>query len=74
MQVLRKPLNYMLLNLSVADILNATIGGAISTAANAAGKFYLGKIWCNTYAFLVGTFGEFAVIIVFKQSDTGHGI
>lgn len=49
----------MLLNLSVADFLSATVGGTISTMANAAGKFYLGRVWCLTGAFLVGTFGKY---------------
>lgn len=56
---LRKPLNYIIVNLSVADFLVSLIGGTISFLTNAHGYFFLGVWACVLEGFAVTFFGEF---------------
>ncbi|CAK8681195.1 unnamed protein product [Clavelina lepadiformis] len=44
---LRKPINYLIVNLAVADLANASIGCTIPIFTNAVGYFYLGKYVCQ---------------------------
>lgn len=55
---LRKPLNYIIVNLSVADFLVSLIGGTISFLTNARGYFFLGVWACVLEGFAVTFFGE----------------
>ena len=57
---LRQPLNYIIVNLSVADFLVSLIGGTISFLTNACGYFFLGKWACVLEGFAVTFFGESA--------------
>lgn len=55
---LRKPLNYIIVNLSVADFLVSLTGGTISFLTNARGYFFLGVWACVLEGFAVTFFGE----------------
>ncbi|KAM5142443.1 opsin-VA-like [Mantella aurantiaca] len=58
---LRQPLNYIIVNLSVADFLVSIIGGSISIATNSRGYFYLGPWACVVEGFAVTFFGIVAL-------------
>ncbi|OCT69980.1 vertebrate ancient opsin [Xenopus laevis] len=58
---LRQPLNYIIVNLSVADFLVSVIGGTISIATNSKGYFYLGSWACVLEGFAVTFFGIVAL-------------
>ncbi|XP_028844935.1 vertebrate ancient long opsin b [Denticeps clupeoides] len=58
---LRKPLNYIIVNLSVADFLVSLIGGTISFLTNAKGYFFLGNWACVLEGFAVTYFGIVAL-------------
>ncbi|KAJ8373091.1 hypothetical protein AAFF_G00271460 [Aldrovandia affinis] len=53
---LRQPLNYIIVNLSVADFLVSLIGGTISFLTNANGYFFLGNWACVLEGFAVTYF------------------
>lgn len=55
---LRKPLNYIIVNLSVADFLVSMTGGTISFLTNARGFFFLGVWACVLEGFAVTFFGK----------------
>lgn len=55
---LRQPLNYIIVNLSVADFLVSIVGGSISIATNSRGYFYLGPWACVVEGFAVTFFGK----------------
>ncbi|XP_010219919.1 PREDICTED: vertebrate ancient opsin-like [Tinamus guttatus] len=54
---LRQPINYMIVNLSVADFLVSLTGGTISFLANLRGYFYMGHWTCVLEGFAVTFFG-----------------
>lgn len=56
---LRQPLNYIIVNLSVADFCLSLVGGTISFLTNARGYFFLGRWACVLEGFAVTFFGEF---------------
>ncbi|XP_072280187.1 opsin-VA-like isoform X3 [Pyxicephalus adspersus] len=58
---LRQPLNYIIVNLSVADFLVSIVGGTISIATNSKGYFYLGPWACVVEGFAVTFFGIVAL-------------
>ncbi|KAG8435304.1 hypothetical protein GDO86_013311 [Hymenochirus boettgeri] len=58
---LRQPLNYIIVNLSLADFLVSVIGGTISIATNSKGYFYLGSWACVLEGFAVTFFGIVAL-------------
>ncbi|XP_053306932.1 opsin-VA-like [Spea bombifrons] len=58
---LRQPLNYIIVNMSVADFLVSLIGGSISIATNSKGYFYLGSWACVLEGFAVTFFGIVAL-------------
>ncbi|XP_076854656.1 vertebrate ancient long opsin b [Brachyhypopomus gauderio] len=58
---LRQPLNYIIVNLSVADFLVSLIGGTISFLTNSRGYFFLGKWACVLEGFAVTFFGIVAL-------------
>ncbi|KAI2658396.1 Opsin-VA [Labeo rohita] len=58
---LRKPLNYIIVNLSVADFLVSMTGGTISFLTNARGYFFLGVWACVLEGFAVTFFGIVAL-------------
>ncbi|NP_001165363.1 VA opsin [Xenopus laevis] len=58
---LRQPLNYIIVNLSMADFLVSIIGGTISIATNSRGYFYLGSWACVLEGFAVTFFGIVAL-------------
>lgn len=60
---LRQPLNYIIVNLSIADFLVSLTGGLISFLTNAKGYFFLGPWACVLEGFAVTYFG--------KSRDTG---
>lgn len=55
---LRQPLNYIIVNLSVADLCLSLFGGTISFLTNARGYFFLGRWACVLEGFAVTFFGE----------------
>ncbi|XP_067285204.1 vertebrate ancient long opsin b isoform X2 [Pseudorasbora parva] len=58
---LRKPLNYIIVNLSVADFLVSLTGGTISFLTNSRGYFFLGVWACVLEGFAVTFFGIVAM-------------
>lgn len=56
---LRQPLNYIIVNLSIADFLVSLTGGVISFLTNARGYFFLGRWACVLEGFAVTFFGKF---------------
>ncbi|XP_066534432.1 vertebrate ancient long opsin a isoform X2 [Hoplias malabaricus] len=58
---LRQPLNYIIVNLSLADFLVSLIGGTISVATNYHGYFFLGRWACVLEGFAVTFFGIVAL-------------
>ncbi|TNN34932.1 Vertebrate ancient opsin [Liparis tanakae] len=53
---LRQPLNYIIVNLAIADFLVSLTGGVISFLTNAKGYFFLGKWACVLEGFAVTFF------------------
>ncbi|XP_034993694.1 vertebrate ancient opsin [Zootoca vivipara] len=58
---LRQPLNYVIVNLSVADFLVSLIGGTISFLTNLKGYFFMGHWACVLEGFAVTFFGIVAL-------------
>ncbi|XP_068597423.1 opsin-VA-like [Brachionichthys hirsutus] len=58
---LRQPLNYIIVNLSLADFLVSLSGGVISFMTNAKGYFFLGRGACVLEGFAVTFFGIVAL-------------
>ncbi|XP_071780886.1 vertebrate ancient long opsin a [Centroberyx gerrardi] len=58
---LRQPLNYIIVNLAIADFLVSLTGGVISFLTNARGYFFLGKWACVLEGFAVTFFGIVAL-------------
>nr|XP_029525620.1 vertebrate ancient opsin [Oncorhynchus nerka] len=58
---LRQPLNYIIVNLSLADFLVSLTGGTISFLTNAKGYFFLGNWACVLEGFAVTYFGIVAM-------------
>ncbi|KAI7806040.1 vertebrate ancient long opsin [Triplophysa rosa] len=58
---LRQPLNYIIVNLSLADFLVSLTGGVISCATNYHGYFFLGQWACVLEGFAVTFFGIVAL-------------
>lgn len=56
---LRQPLNYIIVNLAIADFLVSLTGGLISFLTNARGFFFLGRWACVLEGFAVTFFGRF---------------
>uniref|UniRef100_A0AAY4EEN4 G-protein coupled receptors family 1 profile domain-containing protein n=1 Tax=Denticeps clupeoides TaxID=299321 RepID=A0AAY4EEN4_9TELE len=61
---LRQPLNYALVNLAVADLGCAALGGVPTVVTTAMGYFSLGRIGCVLEAFAVAFFGIAALCSV----------
>lgn len=55
---LRKPLNFVIVNLSVADFFMSLIGGTLSIVTNYRGYFFLGSWACVLEGFAVTFFGK----------------
>ncbi|KAG7246884.1 hypothetical protein CRUP_038079, partial [Coryphaenoides rupestris] len=55
---LRQPLNYIIVNLAIADFLVSLTGGLISFMTNARGYFFLGTWACVLEGFAVTYFGK----------------
>lgn len=55
---LRQPVNYIVVNLSVADFLVSLTGGTISFLTNLKGYFYMGYWTCVLEGFAVTFFGK----------------
>ncbi|KAA8584048.1 hypothetical protein FQN60_015256, partial [Etheostoma spectabile] len=62
---LRQPLNYIIVNLAIADFLVSLTGGVISFLTNSRGYFFLGRWACVLEGFAVTFFGRFTCFIVF---------
>uniref|UniRef100_A0AAV2JNP7 G-protein coupled receptors family 1 profile domain-containing protein n=1 Tax=Knipowitschia caucasica TaxID=637954 RepID=A0AAV2JNP7_KNICA len=58
---LRQPLNYIIVNLAIADFLVSLTGGIISFLTNTRGYFFLGHWACILEGFAVTFFGEFTL-------------
>ncbi|XP_029466631.1 opsin-VA-like [Rhinatrema bivittatum] len=58
---LRQPLNYIIVNLAVADFLVSIVGGTISFITNSKGYFYLGAWACVLEGFAVTFLGIVAL-------------
>lgn len=56
---LRQPLNYIIVNLAIADFLVSLTGGVISFLTNSRGYFFLGRWACVLEGFAVTFFGRF---------------
>ncbi|KAE8299158.1 Opsin-3 Encephalopsin Panopsin [Larimichthys crocea] len=56
---LRTPVNMMLLNISVSDMLVCLFGTTLSFASSIRGKWLLGRSGCNWYGFINSCFAGF---------------
>ena len=56
---LRTPVNMLLLNISVSDMLVCLFGTTLSFASSIRGKWLLGRSGCSWYGFINSCFGEF---------------
>lgn len=61
---LRQPLNYIIVNLAIADFLVSITGGLISFLTNARGYFFLGRWACVLEGFAVTFFGKSPASVV----------
>ncbi|KAG7465114.1 hypothetical protein MATL_G00172730 [Megalops atlanticus] len=59
-QSLRTPINLILLNISVSDMLVCIFGTPFSFAASLHGRWLIGHHGCKWYGFANSLFGEFA--------------
>ncbi|TMS06333.1 Vertebrate ancient opsin [Larimichthys crocea] len=59
---LRTPVNMMLLNISVSDMLVCLFGTTLSFASSIRGKWLLGRSGCNWYGFINSCFGIVSLI------------
>ncbi|KAK5860819.1 hypothetical protein PBY51_022275 [Eleginops maclovinus] len=55
---LRTPVNMMLLNISVSDMLVCLFGTTLSFASSIRGRWLLGRNGCSWYGFINSCFGE----------------
>lgn len=69
---LRQPLNYIIVNLAIADFLVSLTGGVISFLTNAKGYFFLGKWACVLEGFAVTFFGKFICFPPLNQLTAGQ--
>uniref|UniRef100_A0A6J0UQP0 Parapinopsin-like n=1 Tax=Pogona vitticeps TaxID=103695 RepID=A0A6J0UQP0_9SAUR len=61
---LRQPINYSLVNLAVADLGAALLGGTLNVETNAVGHYNLGRVGCVTEGFAVAFFGIVALCTI----------
>ncbi|XP_061735269.1 teleost multiple tissue opsin 2b [Nerophis ophidion] len=59
---LRTPVNMMLLNISVSDMLVCVFGTTLSFASSIRGRWLLGRSGCNWYGFINSCFGIVSLI------------
>lgn len=59
---LRTPVNMMLLNISVSDMLVCLFGTTLSFASSVRGKWLLGRSGCSWYGFINSCFGRFLAL------------
>lgn len=57
-KTLRTPVNMLLLNISVSDMLVCLCGTTLSFASSIRGRWFLGKHGCSWYGFINSCFGE----------------
>ncbi|KAF7215580.1 opsin-3-like [Nothobranchius furzeri] len=58
---LRTPVNMLLLNISVSDMLVCLFGTTLSFASSIRGKWLLGRGGCSWYGFINSCFGRFLI-------------
>lgn len=59
---LRTPVNVLLLNISISDMLVCMFGTTLSFASSVRGRWLLGRSGCNWYGFINSCFGELGFI------------
>lgn len=57
-KTLRTPVNILLLNISVSDMLVCLCGTTLSFASSIRGRWFLGKRGCSWYGFINSCFGK----------------
>lgn len=57
-KTLRTPVNMLLLNISVSDMLVCVCGTSLSFASSVRGRWLLGRTGCMWYGFINSCFGE----------------
>uniref|UniRef100_A0A8D2Q1K2 G-protein coupled receptors family 1 profile domain-containing protein n=1 Tax=Varanus komodoensis TaxID=61221 RepID=A0A8D2Q1K2_VARKO len=61
---LRQPINYSLVNLAIADLGAALLGGSLNVETNAVGYYNLGRAGCVTEGFAMAFFGIVALCTI----------
>uniref|UniRef100_A0A8D0HT49 G-protein coupled receptors family 1 profile domain-containing protein n=1 Tax=Sphenodon punctatus TaxID=8508 RepID=A0A8D0HT49_SPHPU len=61
---LRQPINYSLVNLAIADLGVALVGGSLTVEANMLGYFHRGRAGCVAEGFFVSFFGIVALCTI----------
>lgn len=61
---LRTPVNMLLLNISVSDMLVCMFGTTLSFASSVRGRWLLGASGCSWYGFVNSCFGKFCFSVV----------
>jgi len=59
---MRKPINYIITNLALADFARSLETGMMATPSNAVGYIYLGKTQCQMDGFFVAYLGTLIFI------------
>uniref|UniRef100_A0A3P8SDB5 Teleost multiple tissue opsin 2b n=1 Tax=Amphiprion percula TaxID=161767 RepID=A0A3P8SDB5_AMPPE len=70
---LRTPVNMLLLNISVSDMLVCLFGTTLSFASSIRGKWLLGRSGCSWYGFINSCFGIVSLISLVSSPTTATG-
>ncbi|KAG7255338.1 hypothetical protein CRUP_013635 [Coryphaenoides rupestris] len=69
---LRTPVNMLLLNISVSDMLVCVFGTTLSFASSIRGRWLLGRLGCSWYGFINSCFGEWLEVDTWLQKYEGR--
>lgn len=69
---LRTPVNMLLLNISVSDMLVCLFGTTLSFAASVRGRWLLGRSGCSWYGFINSCFGELGYSSLYRGLMLGR--
>lgn len=58
-KMLRSPINLLLINISISDLLVCVLGTPFSFAASTQGRWLIGEVGCVWYGFANSLFGEY---------------
>ncbi|KAL8180812.1 UNVERIFIED_CONTAM: hypothetical protein K2H54_034452 [Gekko kuhli] len=71
-RAIRTPINLILLNISLSDLLLCVFGTPLSFAASVRGRWLLGRAACQWYGFANAFLGRLSFIQGSRQAETDH--